>query len=395
MACQAKGCLLDIRTMNEKVKKIITSTGPKKILTLDGGGTRGFITIEILERIEAMLRRELNKDDSFVLSDYFDFIAGTSIGAIIASLLSWGLPVKEIRTQFEDMGPLMFRKNSLWLRWRAKFDSANFTQSLQDFFGPDRTLGTEKLNTLLMLIMRNSSTDSHWPITNNPFAIFNNPDNDDCNLEIPLWQLIRASTAAPTFFPPEKITLGKRDYYFEDGAISSYNNPSFLAFLQATVEPYNINWKSGEKDMLIVSVGNGNSADQEIFANPFGKGLLDNAKSIPGNLLYAALNEQDTLCRIFGRCLLGHKLDYEIGDLINSSGPISPKLFTYLRYDFETTQDYLNRAGIGDVDIKVVNQLTAIDSIDKLQRVGRYVGEQLVKPEHYHHFLFDNSLSSN
>ncbi|MEM6916215.1 MAG: patatin-like phospholipase family protein, partial [Verrucomicrobiota bacterium] len=67
----------------------------KRILSLDGGGIRGVFTIAILERIEALLR-EHYKDSKpgLVLADYFDFIGGTSTGAIIAALLSKGLSVR-------------------------------------------------------------------------------------------------------------------------------------------------------------------------------------------------------------------------------------------------------------------------------------------------------------
>ena len=84
---------------------------------------------------------------------------------------------------------------------------------------------------------RNATTDSPWPLSNNPFAKYNQLERDDCNLKFPLWQLVRASTAAPVFFPPEKIKAGKREFVFVDGGVTTYNNPAFIAFLMATVEP--------------------------------------------------------------------------------------------------------------------------------------------------------------
>ena len=51
--------------------------------------------------------------------------------------------------------------------------------------------------------------------------------------------------------------------------------------------------------------------------------LLYNAKSIPAALMSAALNEQDLLCRVFGRCRHGATIDREVGDLIdNGDGAI-------------------------------------------------------------------------
>ena len=65
--------------MSSKLIARIDSPVPKKILTCDGGGILGLISVEILARIEADLRTRLNKPD-LVLADWFDFVCGTSTG---------------------------------------------------------------------------------------------------------------------------------------------------------------------------------------------------------------------------------------------------------------------------------------------------------------------------
>ena len=96
-------------TLQQKIQ----ATTPKKILTLDGGGIRGMITVEILKEIETLLRTELNKDEDFVLADYFDYISGTSTGAIIAVCLSLGWSVDKIREFYINSGAKMFDKANL------------------------------------------------------------------------------------------------------------------------------------------------------------------------------------------------------------------------------------------------------------------------------------------
>ena len=76
--------------------------------------------------------------------------------------------------------------------------------------GAETKLGSDQLQTLLMIVLRNATTDSPWPVSNNPYAKYNDPTRPDCNLELPLWQLVRASTAAPTYFPPEVVRIGRR-----------------------------------------------------------------------------------------------------------------------------------------------------------------------------------------
>ena len=58
--------------------------------------------------------------------------------------------------------------------------------------------------------------------------------------------------------------------------------------------------------------------------------------------MLAALNEQDFLCRVFGKCVAGDLLDREVWDMIGKRGPVQPKLFTYVRYNAELTRAGLN-----------------------------------------------------
>ena len=93
-------------------KAKLAKSGPRKLLALDGGGIRGLITIEILAKIERMVREQSGKP-SLVLADYFDYIAGTSTGAVIGTLLALGKPVDEIRGIYLDCGRMMFDKNTI------------------------------------------------------------------------------------------------------------------------------------------------------------------------------------------------------------------------------------------------------------------------------------------
>ena len=95
--------------------------------------------------------------------------------------------------------------------------------------GEDTTLGSEKLHTFLIMVLRNATIDSRWPLTNNPAAKYNDAARPGCNLNLPLWQLVRASIAAPTYFPPEVIHID-HDFIFVDGGITMDNNPAFLTF---------------------------------------------------------------------------------------------------------------------------------------------------------------------
>src|SRR5262245_24313873 len=80
-----------------------STTVPRKMLALDGGGIRGVLTLQILKAMETQLGVKR-------LCDYFDYIAGTSTGAIIASGLAIGKSVDELIDFYRTTGTAMFEK---------------------------------------------------------------------------------------------------------------------------------------------------------------------------------------------------------------------------------------------------------------------------------------------
>ncbi len=363
----------------------VSDKGQKKLLALDGGGIRGVITLEVLKRIEQILRDRAAKPD-LVLSDYFDYIAGTSTGAIIASCLSIGMSVEEIAKFYAETGPAMFSRAGMLKRFWYKFNDESLADQLKTVFGHYTTLGDPRIRTLLMLVMRNATTDSPWPVSNNPRAKYNDRNRDNCNLDLPLWQLVRASTAAPTYFPPECVRIGQKDFLFVDGGVTMYNNPTFQMFLMATLQPYKLQWQTGADKMLIVSVGTGTSPSPDANLQSGEMNLAYQASTIPSALMYAALSEQDILCRVFGNTLAGCELDREIKDLKGVAGPAKDKLFTYARYNAELSEDGLTQLGLPKVRPEQVRQMDSVEFIPQMQLVGQKIAEIEVKPEHFNGF---------
>src|SRR5215469_6567633 len=138
-------------------KDKLTKSGPRKLLALDGGGIRGVITLGVLAEMEGQLKEKLGRGDDFVLADYFDYIAGTSTGAIIASCLALGMSVAQIRKFYVDSGGDMFRPAGFLRKLRYKFQHKPLARKLKKVFGKDTTLGSTKLRTLLMLVLRNAT----------------------------------------------------------------------------------------------------------------------------------------------------------------------------------------------------------------------------------------------
>ncbi len=312
----------------------------KRIISIDGGGIRGVFSLQILKRIELLYRERHAKAD-LVLADVIDFFAGTSTGAIVATCLSWGMSVDEVERLYVEEGGRMFSRAGVLERWWSKYRPHALADMFRELFleddGAPADLGSGKLRTRLLVVMRNATTGSPWPITNNPEALFNDESLADCNLRIPIWQLLRGSTAAPTYFEPERIVLGSQCFLFVDGGVTPYNNPAMLAVLKATLPCYRMNWPTGVDKLHVTSVGTGS------FRSVLGKtrasrlrriGLLDQLKVLPNALLGSVSDQQDLMCRVMGNCIHGHPIDSEIGDQIERSDDApTRKQFTYVRYN--------------------------------------------------------------
>src|SRR5262247_3223748 len=186
----------------EKIKP----NGPKRILALDGGGIRGILAVEILAKIEELLREKTGSRKEFVLADYFDFFAGTSTGGIIAACLSWGMTVDRIRNFYLENGKDMFDKASILKRHRYKFEDEGLSKRLQKEFETDTTLGSEKLKTLLLLVMRNATTDSPWPVSNNPACQIQRHEARRLQLE-----LASVATGAGQYRGADLLSTGSSD----------------------------------------------------------------------------------------------------------------------------------------------------------------------------------------
>ncbi|EJG0713407.1 patatin-like phospholipase family protein [Vibrio parahaemolyticus] len=369
-----------------------------KMLALDGGGIRGIITLEVLAEMERQLALKTGQGADFRLCDFFDYVSGTSTGAIIAAGIARGLSTQELLEIYKKHGEEMFDKTFLINRLKAFYKGEPLEKLLKKKLGEKATLEPEYLKCLLLIVTKNLTTDSPWPISSNPNAKFNDLARPDCNLKIPLWQLVRASTAAPVYFPPEVLQWDESDsdktFVFVDGGMTPYNNPAFLLYQMATQPVYRLNWQAGEDKMLIVSIGTGNAAICGPESGDAHRNLFSNITGIPGGLMYAASVEQDINCRMIGRCVYGAPIDRELGDLIprEENGdkiPLSKNLdkaFLYARYNAELSRSGLDALGLRDVEPEQVQKLDSIKHMNDLARIGQAVAKSF-SLEHFGAFV--------
>ncbi len=233
----------------------------KRILSLDGGGVRGCLCLGYLQQIEKIIRNQL-KNDNATLSDYFDLIGGTSTGALIAAQLAMGFEVKEVRKNYQKLGPIVFSKKTRIAKipgvgkFFTKWSIEPLEYEIKNIISGKITLGSKNIKTGLCIITKRADTFSTWPFINHPDGKFY-----EDNADIPLWKILRASSAAPTFFKPIELEIGtpnQPDYgMFVDGGVSMANNPALQLFLVSTLKGFPYKWKIGENNLIIVSIGTG------------------------------------------------------------------------------------------------------------------------------------------
>ncbi len=374
------------------------TSAPRRMLALDGGGIRGVLTLSILKAIEDEMKKPL--------CEYFDYIAGTSTGAIIAAGLARGMSVNELIGFYQRTGTEMFQRTRFLDRLNSLYRDGPLQRELQRVFGADTDLKPGHLKTLLLAVTRNVTTDSPWPISSNPEARYNLAARTDCNLSIPLWKLVRASTAAPVYFPPEVISFDPTDknkaFVFVDGGVTPYNNPAFLLFRFATDPAYRLNWPKGERNLLLISIGTGAAPTAGANADAPDSNMLSTGIGIPSALMYGSLVDQDINCRTIGRCAFGDVIDRELLDMVPREGPdegspaerlrrpavpLSTDLgrsFLYARYNVDLSGAALASFGFADVDPSVVQKMDKADPehIELLLRIGARAAAQ-VKIDHF------------
>jgi uncharacterized protein len=361
---------------------------PKRILSLDGGGIRGILSLEYLAVIEAMIRQRF-KDRNLLLCDYFDLIGGTSTGSIIAAGLACGMTVEALKQLYTGIGATVFQGGFLaQLQLQGivapKFPSAPLQKALDAQLGAETTLAGDKIRTGLMIMTKRLDTGSPWPLNNGGRGRYAAQDG-----ALPLTQIVRASTAAPTYFEPEQIAIHVRDGAvvegaFVDGGVTPFNDPALQLLMLAALQGHGFCWPTGKDRVLLVSVGTGRYQQaytaQELVSAPAAKqgitalqSLMDDCERMNHATLQWLTN-----------CLTPWIIDRAVGDmkLDSQSGP---QLATYVRYDVLLEQGWLkSELGVDLAPDKIV-QIRKMDdpsNMKELADLGRTAAAKQVKPEH-------------
>lgn len=373
-----------------KLEHLDSATQPKRILSLDGGGLRGVVSLEYLTLIEALLKQRSGRED-FRLRDYFDLIGGTSTGAIIAAALACGMEVAQIKQLYRELGRSVFRKSFLRKGvLAAKFPSDRVQEALEHYLGKDVTLNDDRIQTGLMVMTKRLDTGSPWPLHNHPEAPYASQDG-----KLLLSHIVRASTAAPTYFEPERISIESRggavtEGAFIDGGMTPFNDPALQMLMLACLQGHGFRWKPGTSHLLLVSIGTGTlraSFDTECLMNMVAaKQALCSLQS----LMYDCSRMNQMLLQWLTHGLTPWQIDRAVGDLhLDSQG--GPALASYVRYDVPLEVQWLKRELGAVYDTKQLAALSAMDepnNLEELAALGANAAKMQVNSAHFP-MLFD------
>jgi len=202
-----------------------------KILCIDGGGIRGIFAVAILEALEKKLGHPIG--------DYFDVIAGTSTGAIIATAVSLKLKMSDVLQNYILYGEKIFERQSKIGFFKSVYSDKYLRRFFQRAFG-DITLA--ELEKPLLIPAVNVTEGRPYVHRSN----YGHPDNVD--LTIKLWDAVLSSCSAPVYFPPNNID---NKYLTIDGGLWA-NNPSLVCLTDALHY-----FKKDMQGIKILSIGTG------------------------------------------------------------------------------------------------------------------------------------------
>lgn len=233
---------------------------PFRILSLDGGGIRGIIAAVILSEVEKIINVPLNR--------YFDLIAGTSTGSILAAAIATGKSSQEIIQLYRKKGKSIFPYTNILSPQRLsllaqyglsapKYSDKGLIDALQTEFGNTK-LGD--INSPKLLITAYDTIDRQ-------FIVFKNWQKNKPWINSPLWEVCVCSSSAPTFFPAHLLTTETKTYSLVDGGIGA-NNPSACAVAEA------LRLEKPLRDIAVISIGTGNATQPIPYAKVRDWGLV-------------------------------------------------------------------------------------------------------------------------
>ena len=285
-----------------------------KILSLDGGGMRGVLSATILTKVEEILKTE----KGLALHEYFDLVAGTSTGSILAAGVALKKKASYMIEIYKDYGdeifPKAIRNKRHWVGFKqlgiflypheyGDKGQKGLTNVLKNKLTLKQEDGSEKCPVisaidkpiLVVFAYDTLSRNTTFFVSNNP------PERSRWYDNIELWEICTASSSAPTFFPPYALPYygGPQRLPHIDGGVSA-NNPALAAIAHAFLSSKNNlieHTIENLSDIAVLSVGTGGTTKPFRYEDVEKLRNLGWAQNIPDMFLNPGSQITEAVCQ--------------------------------------------------------------------------------------------------
>jgi hypothetical protein len=298
----------------------------RRILSCDGGGVRGIITLRCLEALEKRFGP---------CAQHFHMFAGTSTGALIAGALAHGIPVARLIELYTGRRHEIFAPRLLGFLHPlvTKYDPKALHRVLGEFFGDRRLdeLGHDVTITALDTVRAETTYFSS-------FALPGGGRYGDYGA-VRLRDAIAASAAAPTYFPAH----GR----FIDGGTTVYNNPAYMAAVEAL--RYSSDRKAEPPQPSLYD-----GAQVEVYS--FGTGIVQNEMAPGEAMAKTGLGWVHYVLDVGGDHAIHHQ-----SYVVQSELDLAEQAVAFYRYDLYITREMIARVAPGSA---LAPRALALDAVD-------------------------------
>ena len=311
-----------------------------RILSIDGGGLRGIIPLQVIKQIETLTGEPIHKS--------FDLIAGTSTGGLLACALtmqdfesveadSRKYTLEDIEKIYRERGSEIFpqingffekKLSSFKKLFKPQFDVSNLESILIEYFNDNRIT-----SCLRPIFISSFNIHRNLPIF---FTTREATLSQDKNSK--LIEICRATSAAPTYFPSHQFQYDSEGIICVDGGIVM-NNPSIGALIEVLGNSDYKHYKLGDKnlkldDISVLSLGTGraNKMIQSSDSKKWGqlkwiKPIIDISTGGPSKIAHQQI---ETIFKSFGLEKNYLRVDIDIDEEFSEMSDSSENTLNYL-----------------------------------------------------------------
>ncbi|KAL4602979.1 hypothetical protein ACB092_10G092700 [Castanea dentata] len=305
------------------------TTKKTRILSIDGGGTTGIVAGAALLHLEDQIRLKTG-DPHARIADFFDLIAGTGVGALLAVMISAddgsGRPLFSARDAVNLIAAKNLELFKLRLagvfRRRKRYSGKSMDTVLKEMFNREDGAVLTLKDTCKPLLVPCFDLKSSAPFV---FSRADASESPSFNFE--LWKVCRATSATPSLFKPFNLTSidGKTSCSAVDGGLVM-NNPTAAAVTHALHNKRDFPSVNGVEDLLVLSLGNG-----PLTGNGCAQKVRYNGECSTSTVVDIVLDGvSETIDQMLGNAFCYNRTDY-VRIQANGLGVMAPKMEEVLK----------------------------------------------------------------